>query len=67
MVTIQKKSTTQLVVENLRAHIQHDSTQVGDRFPTETELCSTLGVGCGTVREAVPILLAHGYLEIKRA
>ena len=65
MVTIQKKSTTQLVVENLRAHIQNDSTQVGDRFPTEKELCSTLGVGRGTVREAVKILIAEGYLEIK--
>lgn len=65
MVTIQKKSTTQLVVENLLAHIQNDSTQVGDRFSTEKELCSTLGVGRGTVREAVKILTAKGLLEIK--
>ena len=56
MVTIQKKSTTQLVVENLRAHIQHDSTQVGDRFPTEKELCSTLGVGRGTfIKSKIPV------------
>lgn len=42
-----------------------DSVQVGDRFPTEKELCVTLGVGRGTVREAVKVLISQGLLEIK--
>lgn len=65
MVTIQKKSAAQLVLENLRTYFQKDSVQVGDRFPTEKELCSSLGVGRGTVREAVKVLVAEGFLEIK--
>lgn len=65
MVTIQKKSAAQLVLENLRAYFQNDAVQVGDRFPTEKELCSSLGVGRGTVREAVKVLVAEGFLEIR--
>lgn len=65
MLTITKKSATQLAVENLRSYVMGDAVQVGDRFPTEKELCNSLGVGRGTVREAVKILIAQGLLEIK--
>ena len=61
MVTIQKKSAAQLVLETLRTYFQKDSVQVGDRFPTEKELCTSLGVGRGTVREAVKVLVAEGF------
>lgn len=43
----------------------NDSSQIGDRFPTEKELCATLGVGRGTVREAVKVLISQGLLEIR--
>ncbi len=65
MITITKKSATQLALENLHSYIMDDSVQVGDRFPTEKELCSTLGVGRGTVREAVKVLTSQGLLEIR--
>lgn len=65
MVTIQKKSAAQLVLETLRTYFQKDSVQVGDRFPTEKDLCTSLGVGRGTVREAVKVLVAEGFLEIR--
>ncbi|MDC7291224.1 FCD domain-containing protein [Blautia schinkii] len=65
MLAVTKKSATQLAVENLRSYVANESVQVGDSFPTEKELCSTLGVGRGTVREAVKILIAQGFLEIK--
>lgn len=65
METIKKKSTTQLAFENLQAYIKDDAVQVGDRFPTERDLCSILGVGRGTVREAVKVLVSQGVLEIK--
>lgn len=65
MITITKKSATQLALENLRAYIIDDAVQVGDRFPTEKDLCSTLGVGRGTVREAVKVLISQGFLEIR--
>ena len=65
MLAINKKSATQLAVENLHSYLTNESVQVGDRFPTEKELCNTLGVGRGTVREAVKILVTEGCLEIK--
>lgn len=65
METVRKKSATQLALENLRSYVMNDSVQVGDRFPTEKDLCAMLGVGRGTVREAVKVLISQGFLEIK--
>lgn len=65
MATITKKSATQLVIENLRALVVGDNFRVGDKFPTEKNLCSLLGVGRGTVREAIKVLVSQGYLEIR--
>ena len=65
METITKKSATQLALENLRSYIMDNSVRVGDRFPTEKDLCGTLGVGRGTVREAVKVLISQGFLEIR--
>jgi GntR family transcriptional repressor for pyruvate dehydrogenase complex len=65
MVTITKKSATQLALENLRSYVMNDDVRVGDRFPTEKDLCHMLGVGRGTVREAVKVLISQGFLEIK--
>lgn len=65
MEMITKKSAAQQALENLQSYISGDSVQVGDRFPTEKELCGMLGVGRGTVREAVKILISQGILEIK--
>lgn len=65
MEMITKKSAAQLALENLQTYIAGDSIQVGDRFPTEKELGAMLGVGRGTIREAVKILISQGFLEIK--
>lgn len=65
MITITKQSTTQLVLEHLRSYIMDDAVQVGDRFPPERDLCTMLGVGRGTVREAVKVLVSQGFLEIR--
>ena len=65
MNTIRKKSTTQLTLENLQQYILDDTVEVGDRFPTEKDLCSMLGVGRGTVREAVKVLVSQDILEIR--
>ena len=65
MLTITKKSATQMTLENLRSYIMNENIQIEERFPTEKELCATLGVGRGTVREAVKVLISQGLLEIK--
>lgn len=38
---------------------------VGDPMPTEAELCTALGVGRNTVREALKVLQALGVVEIR--
>lgn len=65
MDTITKKSATQLTIERLCSYLMDESAHVGDRFPTEKDLCSMLGIGRGTVREAVKVLVSQGFLEIK--
>ena len=65
MEIITKKSASQLVLENLCSYILDDAVKIGDRFPSEKDLCAMLGVGRGTVREAVKILISQGFLEIK--
>lgn len=65
MNAIRKKSATQLTYENLQRYIMDDDVEVGDRFPTEKDLCSMLGVGRGTVREAVKVLVSQDILEIR--
>ena len=65
MAAIQKKSTTQLTIEHLQKYLKDDAVQVGDRFPTERKLCTDLGIGRGTVREAVKVLVSQGYLVIR--
>lgn len=65
MHSIQKKSATELALESLRGYIAGNEIAVGDRFPTEKDLCAMLGVGRGTVREAVKVLVSQGFLEIR--
>ena len=65
MDTIKKKSITQMTIDRLHSYIMSDSVKVGDRFPTEKDLCERLGIGRGTVREAVKVLVSQGYLEIR--
>lgn len=54
-----------MTIEHLREYLQQEQVKPGDRFPTEKELCTTLGVGRGTVREAVKVLVSQGFLEIR--
>lgn len=65
MNQVTRKTATQQTMENLLAYISDDEVQVGDRIPTEKDLCASLGVGRGTIRESVKGLISQGYLEIK--
>ena len=65
MEIITKKSASQLVLENLCSYILDDAVKIGDRFPSEKDLCAMLGVGRGTVREAVKILISIGLQPTK--
>lgn len=39
---------------------------IGDKLPNEFELAESLNVGRGTIREAVKLLVARNFLEIRR-
>ena len=46
----------QQVEEQLRSSIESGTYEVGEKLPVEMELCQQLGVGRGTVREALRLL-----------
>ena len=61
----QKISVTEKTIEYLKEKILQPETKIGDKLATEHEVCETLNVGRGSVREAFRNLEAQGYIEIK--
>jgi GntR family transcriptional regulator len=53
----------QTVAEDLLAQIREGTFAVGDRLPTEGELCATYGLARGTVRQALGRLQQLGMIE----
>ena len=54
------------VAEKINQYILDRNLSPGDRIPNEYELCNQLGVGRGTIREAVKILVARNVLTVQR-
>ena len=65
MREIQRISITDSVVSSLRELIESGQYPVGERFPTEANLCDTLKVSRTSVREAMRVLQTLGYLELQ--
>lgn len=65
MKEIQKVSMTDAAVESIRENILSGAYEVGDKLPTESQYCAMLGVSRTTVREALRVLTALGYVSIK--
>ena len=63
---IQRGSLVDEVIDRLREQISSGAWPVAARIPPETELIEALGVGRGTVREAVRALAHAGLLEVRR-
>jgi GntR family transcriptional repressor for pyruvate dehydrogenase complex len=61
---IEKISVTDHIVSNLKELITSGEMLVGDKMPTEKEVCETLKVGRSSVREAFRVLKAWGYVEL---
>ncbi|MDB5055345.1 MAG: GntR domain protein [Bacilli bacterium] len=64
MKPIKKTSIIDEVVSNLKELITSGKLRIGDKFPTEKELCTDLKVGRSTVREALRMLKALGFVEL---
>jgi GntR family transcriptional repressor for pyruvate dehydrogenase complex len=65
METIRRVPIVQQVVSSIKEYIFSNAVQEGDKLPTEKQLCENLGVGRGTIREALRILEATGFVEFK--
>jgi DNA-binding FadR family transcriptional regulator len=59
------RSAVDVIVRKLRHHIAEGGLTVGDRLPTERELCSQFSASRNTVREAMRILKAYGLVDIR--
>jgi GntR family transcriptional repressor for pyruvate dehydrogenase complex len=62
---IEKVSIIDLVVKEIQDLCLSDEIAVGEKLPTEKQLCETLNVGRSTVREALRILQAMGLIETR--
>ncbi|MEU5843035.1 FadR/GntR family transcriptional regulator [Rhodococcus sp. NPDC047139] len=60
---VRRTNLIEQVTEQLRSEICSGRWKVGDRIPTEPQLCEFTGTGRNTVREAVQALVHIGLLE----
>lgn len=65
MTEVKRVSLSQQVVKSLMAYISDGTKKVGDKIPTEQTLCEMMGIGRSTLREAIHVLIANGYIEIR--
>lgn len=65
MESVKRIPVVQQVVEQLKEYLFSGQISVGEKLPAEKDLCARLGVGRGTVREAVRMLEATGYVELR--
>lgn len=63
MREIQRISITDAVVDSIKEMIETEEYKVGEKLPAEAKLCEMLGVSRTSVREAVRVLQALGYVE----
>ena len=65
MKEIQRMSITDSVVANIKELILSGEYKVDDKLPTEMSLCQALKVSRTCVREALRVLQALGFVEIR--
>jgi|SRR5271157_602596 GntR family transcriptional regulator, transcriptional repressor for pyruvate dehydrogenase complex len=62
---IRPYKVTEEIVAQVKSLIKDGTLQPGEKLPSERILCGLLGVGRSSIREAVNVLEALGFLEIK--
>lgn len=64
MKEIHKISITDAVVDNLKELIESGQYAIGEKLPTESRLCEKLKVSRTSVREAMRVIQALGYINL---
>lgn len=65
MKQITRVSVAQQIADTLDEYIKTSEIEVGQKMPTEQELCKQYGVSRGTVREAFCLLQSSGLVELR--
>lgn len=60
---IQKTNVTDQIVEYYKQRIRNGDWKVGEKIPSENQLCAELGVSRASIRSAVKELIGLGVLE----
>jgi GntR family transcriptional regulator, transcriptional repressor for pyruvate dehydrogenase complex len=63
---VTSQTLSQAVADHIRRLIHRGDIAPGDRLPAERELAEQLGVARISLREAIKILQADGYVEVRR-
>jgi GntR family transcriptional repressor for pyruvate dehydrogenase complex len=63
---IRPKKISEEIVEQIKALISKGELKPGDRIPSERELATMLGVSRPSVREAIMVLEAMGFLDSRQ-
>ena len=57
-------SVPEFLVDNIKKRIENGDYKIGDKLPTEMQICEMFGVGRSSTREAMRILQAMGFIQI---
>lgn len=63
---IRNGTVSKIVMERIKEALINRELKPGDRLPTESELCSSMGVGKSSVREAIKMLEVLGVVESRQ-
>jgi len=62
--TIKKKSTLEVIVQQVKDQIKKGILKPGEKLPSERKLADLLGISRASIREAIQALAFSGYLEV---
>lgn len=63
MQAVSRVPVVQQAVEQLKDYIFSGKLAIGQKLPSEKNLCAQLDIGRGSLREALRVLAANGYIE----
>jgi GntR family transcriptional regulator, transcriptional repressor for pyruvate dehydrogenase complex len=62
---IKRNGLADQVIERMRTLVADGTYRIGDRLPSEPELCALFGVGRSTIREAMRVLANRGLVDVR--